>query len=222
LGKYISEFIGTFALVFVGTGAIVADDVYAGVVTHVGIALAFGLVVMTMIYAVGDVSGAHLNPAVSVGFWLAGRFSGRKVLPYTVSQISGALVASVFLWLAFPEHETLGATLPSTEIPGAFIFEVILTFLLMFVIIHVSVGAKEKGVMAGAAVGATVCMAAMFAGPVTGASMNPARSLAPALVSGTVTYLWIYLTAPFIGAGLAVLSCRYARGEECCEPVEAN
>jgi aquaporin Z len=222
LNKYISEFIGTFALVLVGTGAMIVNDVYGGVVTHVGIALAFGLVVMVMIYAVGDVSGAHFNPAVSAGFWLAGRFPGREVLPYTVSQVTGALLASVVLWLAFPEHETLGATLPSIGVPGAFIFEVILTFILMFVIIHVSVGAKEKGVMAGAAVGATVCMAALFAGPITGASMNPARSLAPALVSGTLSYLWIYLIAPIIGAGLAVLSCRYARGEGCCEPVEAN
>jgi aquaporin Z len=171
-----------------------------------------------MIYAVGDISGAHLNPAVSVGFWLAGRLPGGQVLPFIASQILGALSASALLRVIFPQHPTLGATLPALPAVSAFVFEVVLTFLLMFVIIHVSVGAKEKGLMAGVAVGGTVGLAATFAGPATGASMNPARSLAPALLSGTLDGLWIYVTAPFIGAALAVLSCRLLRQEGCCIP----
>jgi aquaporin Z len=222
VNKYISEFLGTFALVFIGTGAIVVNDFSGGVVTHVGIASAFGLVVMAMIYAIGDVSGAHLNPAVTFGFWLSTRLPFREVLPYILSQTTGGLLASGLLRIGFPEHETLGATLPAIAAPKAFMFEVILTFLLMFVIIHVAVGAKEKGLMAGAAVGATVGLAALSAGPVTGASMNPARSLAPALVSGNLTHLWIYLTAPFMGAALAIASCRYTREQGCSSEVATS
>jgi aquaporin Z len=214
--KYIGEFIGTFALVFAGTGAIVINDFSGGAITHPGIALTFGLIVMTMIYAVGDVSGAHLNPAVTVAFWVARLFPGRQVLPYVVSQIAGGISASLLLRFTFPDHNTLGATLPAIVPPGAFVFELLLTFILMFVIVHVSTGAKEKGLMAGVAVGGTVALEAMFAGPATGASMNPARSLAPALVSGHMEHMWIYLVATFIGAALAVFSCRFLRGEECC------
>ncbi len=216
MNKYFCEFLGTFALVFAGTGAIVINDYSAGVITHLGIALVFGMVVMAMIYAVGDVSGAHINPAVTVAFWLAKRLPGREVAPYIISQVLGGLLASAILLLVFSGHKTLGATIPSIDGVKAFGFEIVLTFLLMFVIIHVSEGAKEKGLMAGAAIGAMVGLEAMFAGPVTGASMNPARSLAPALVSGELQHLWIYLTAPFIGASLAILSCRIVRKEGCC------
>jgi aquaporin Z len=213
---YLGEFVGTFALVFAGCGAIVANDTYGGTVTHVGVALTFGLIVMTMIYAVGDVSGTHLNPAVSVGFWVAGRLPIREVWPYTLSQLAGALAASLFLRLLFPEHDTLGATLPAFANFAAFLVELVLAFFLMFVIIHVAVGAKETGLMAGVAVGGFVALAALFAGPITGASMNPARSLAPALVTGHLESLWIYLLAPFLGAALAVLSCRVIRSSDCC------
>ncbi|HEX19528.1 MAG TPA: MIP family channel protein [Acidiferrobacteraceae bacterium] len=216
MNKYFCEFLGTFALVFAGTGAIVINDYSAGVITHLGIALVFGMVVMAMIYAVGDVSGAHINPAVTVAFWLAKRLPGREVAPYIISQVLGGLLASAILLLVFSGHKTLGATISSIDGVKAFGFEIVLTFLLMFVIIHVSEGAKEKGLMAGAAIGAMVGLEAMFAGPVTGASMNPARSLAPALVSGELQHLWIYLTAPFIGASLAILSCRIVRKEGCC------
>jgi aquaporin NIP len=216
MNKYFCEFLGTFALVFAGTGAIVINDHSAGLITHLGIALTFGMVVMAMIYAIGDVSGAHINPAVTVAFWLAKRLPGREVAPYIISQVLGGLLASAILLLVFSGHKTLGATIPSIDGVKAFGFEIVLTFLLMFVIIHVSEGAKEKGLMAGAAIGAMVGLEAMFAGPVTGASMNPARSLAPALVSGELQHLWIYLTAPFIGASLAILSCRIVRKEGCC------
>jgi aquaporin Z len=214
--NYIGEFIGTFALVFAGTGAIVINEFSGGAITHPGIAITFGLVVMTLIYAVGDISGAHLNPAVTVAFWVARLLPGREVLPYILSQIAGGVSASLVLRLTFPENATLGATLPALTPLGAFVFELLLTFVLMFVIIHVSTGAKEKGLMAGVAIGGTVALEAMFAGPATGASMNPARSLAPALVSGYLAHLWIYVTAPFVGAALAVLTCQLLRGKECC------
>lgn len=213
---YLAELFGTFALVFAGTGAIVIDDVTGGAVSHVGVALTFGLIVMAMIYAVGGVSGAHLNPAVTMGFWLAGRFPGRRVWPYIVSQCAGALLASAMLRLLFPGHPTLGATMPAGSLVQSFVLEVILTCLLMFVILNVSVGAKETGVMAGVAVGAVIGLEALFAGPITGASMNPARSLAPALVSGQVQSLWLYLAAPALGAVLGVWGCRCVQEAGCC------
>jgi aquaporin Z len=214
--KWIGEFVGTFALVFAGTGAIIVNDTFDGIITHPGIALTFGLIVMAMIYAVGDISGAHLNPAVTLGFWLAERLPAKEIPGYALSQILGGIAASLVLKLTFPTHFNLGATLPAINFVGAFFFEVLLTFFLMFVIIHVATGAKEKGLMAGVAIGATVALAAMFAGPVTGASMNPARSLAPALLSGNFTHLWIYLTAPFFGSALAIFLCRNMDFEGCC------
>lgn len=214
--SFIAEFIGTFALVFAGTGAIVINDVSGGGVTHVGISLTFGLVVLAMIYAVGDVSGAHLNPAVTTGFWLSGRFSGRQVFPFILAQCLGGFAASGVLRFLFPAHATLGATLPAGADMQSFVLELILTFLLMFVILNVSTGAKEKGITAGIAVGAVIAFEAMFAGKISGASMNPARSLTPAVVSGHLEHLWIYLTAPFAGAALAVLACRGCKDPECC------
>ncbi|MFN2155833.1 MAG: MIP/aquaporin family protein [Anaerolineae bacterium] len=210
------EALGTFALLFVGTGAVIVNDLTDGSVSHVGVSLAFGLTVMAMIYAVGDVSGAHLNPAVTLGFWVASRLPGRDVLPYVLSQSVGAIAASLLLRGLFPTHGGWGVTVPSITLLRAFVVEAVLTFFLMFVIIHVSVGAKERGLMAGVAVGAAVSLSALFAGPVTGASMNPARSLAPAVVSGQLRHLWVYLMAPPIGAVLAALSCRVVRGSDCC------
>jgi MIP family channel proteins len=214
--KLVAEFVGTFALVFAGTGAIVINDVSGGAVTHVGIALTFGLVVLAMIYTVGDISGAHLNPAVTFGFWFSGRFYGPKVLPYVLSQTAGAALASGILLLLFPKHSTLGSTLPAGSEAQSFVLELILTFLLMFVILNVSTGAKEKGITAGIAVGAVIGLEAMFAGKICGASMNPARSLAPAMVSGVLDHLWIYLTAPFAGAALAIVACRGCQTGDCC------
>src|SRR5580658_2085399 len=214
--KLAAEFIGTFALVFAGTGAIVINDVSDGTITHVGIALTFGLVVLAMIYAVGDISGAHLNPAVTSGFWLSGRFPFSQAILFVPAQCLGAFAASGTLRFLFPTHPTLGTTLPSGAAMQSFILEFILTFLLMFVILNVSTGAKEKGITAGIAVGAVIGLEAMFAGPICGASMNPARSLAPAMVSGHVEFLWLYLCAPIIGAWLAVFACRGCQDSACC------
>ena len=213
--KLAAEFVGTFILVFAGTGAIIINDA-TGMVSHVGIALTFGLIVLAMIYAVGDVSGAHLNPAVTLGFFAARRFEGRWVAPYIASQCIGAILASFVLWLMFPTNVTLGATLPAGAVIQSFVLEAILTFILMFVILSVSTGPKEKGVMAGIAVGAVIALEALFAGPISGASMNPARSLAPALVSWHLDYLWIYLVAPALGAGASVAICRCVQEKGCC------
>ncbi len=214
--KLLAEAFGTFCLVFAGTGAIVINDLTGGSVTHLGVALTFGLIVLAMIYSLGDISGAHLNPAVTLGFFAARRFSGRQVLPYIGSQLVGALLASGLLHVLFPTHTTLGATLPAGSEWQSFLLEFVLTGILMFVILSVSSGGKERGITAGIAIGAVIALEALFAGPISGASMNPARSLAPALVSGNVAHLWLYLVAPFCGALIAVLGCRCMREEGCC------
>ena len=211
-----AEFLGTAALVFAGTGAIVINDVSHGAITHVGVAMTFGLIVLTMIYTLGDISGAHLNPAVTLAFWRAQRFEGVKVLPYIGSQVAGALAASGLLRALFPAHATLGSTLPAGSQAQSFILETVLTALLMLVILNVATGAREKGITAGLVIGAVIMLEAMFAGPVCGASMNPARSLGPALVSGNLDALWIYLLAPVLGAWLAVGGCRGLQAEGCC------
>ena len=182
--KCVAEFIGTFALVFAGTGAIVVNEVSHGAITHVGVALTFGLIVLVMIYTLGDISGAHINSAVTIGFWLSRRLPGRDVLPYIASQCAGALAASGVMRLLFPANRLLGATQPSGAIFQSFILGFLLTGLLMFVILGVSTGAQEKGITAGIVVGSVIALEAMFAGPICGASMNPARSLGPAIVSG--------------------------------------
>ncbi len=214
--KYYAEIIGTFGLVFAGTGAIIINDASGGAITHAGIALTFGLIVLAMIYTVGDISGAHLNPAVTVGFWAARRMSGREVLPYIASQITGAILASGLLRFLFPESHLLGATLPAGPESQSFILETVLTFFLMLTILNVSTGSKEKGITAGIAVGSVITLEALFAGPICGASMNPARSLAPALVSGHFEHLWIYLVAPVLGAVAAMFACRCIREKGCC------
>jgi aquaporin NIP len=213
---FAAEFIGTFALVFAGTGAIVINDVSHGAITHVGIALTFGLIVLVMIYAVGDISGAHLNPAVTIGFWFSRRLPGREVLPYIVSQCAGAFAASGLMRLLFPDNRLLGATQPAGSELQSFVLEFLLTALLMFVILGVSTGASEKGITAGIVVGSVIALEAMFAGPICGASMNPARSLGPAVVSGHFASLWLYLAGPVLGAALGVIGCRCVRDAECC------
>jgi len=215
--KFISEFIGTYFLVFAGTGAIVINDVSGGSITHVGVAITFGLIVLAMIYTIGDISGAHLNPAVTLGFFAARRFPAKEMAPYILSQCAGAVLASLTLRFLFPSHQTLGCTHPAGTAGQSFVLEIILTFLLMFVILGVSTGAREKGITAGIAVGAVIALEAMFAGPICGASMNPARSLAPALVSGHLESLWIYLAAPVLGALMAVFACCWVRKDgDCC------
>ena len=212
-----SEMLGTAILVFAGAGAMIVNDVTAGTITHVGIALTFGLVVMAMIYTLGDVSGAHLNPAVTIAFWLAGRFTGRRVAPYVLAQLTGACFAGVLLRILFWDHQTLGLTQPAGTAGQSFLLEVILSFILMLVILKVSAGSREQGLLAGVAIGGTVMLEAMFAGPICGASMNPARSFGPAIISGHLGCLWIYVLAPVIGMTLAVPSCALL-GCECALP----
>lgn len=214
-GKLLAEYLGTFALVFAGTGAIVIDQASGGAITHAGVAATFGLVILAMIYTFGDISGAHFNPAVTIAFAVSGRFQWRMTSGYLAAQVAGAFSASALLRFLFPQNALLGTTLPAGTASQSFVLETILTGLLMLTILSVSTGAKEKGVTAGIAIGSVIGLEAMFAGPICGASMNPARSLAPALVSGHVESLWIYLLAPVLGALLAVPLCRVVRE---CEP----
>tara|TARA_B110000977_G_C10940353_1_gene440636 strand:+ start:320 stop:967 length:648 start_codon:yes stop_codon:yes gene_type:complete len=211
--RYFLELFGTFALVFCGAGAIIMNDASGGAVTHVGVALTFGLIVMAMIYAIGEQSGAHINPAVTLAFWASGKFDKKEVLPYITAQILGAILASAVLHSLFPDHPTQGATLPLNSYSQAFILEVLLSFILMFVIVNVSEGSKETGKMGGVTIGGVVAMEALFAGPITGASMNPARSIGPALFSGELQYLSLYIAAPIIGMLLATLFCKFTRAK---------
>lgn len=202
--KLIAEFIGTFFLVFAGTGAIIIDELTQSL-THVGIASTFGLVVMVLIYTFGHISGAHFNPAVTIGFLVHGDIKLREAFYYFISQIVAAVVASsTLLWL-FGNVANLGATLPRSSWGQSFILEFILTFVLMMVILGSAVHGKAIKQFAGIAIGGTVGLMAMFAGPICGASMNPARSLGPALVSGTLQHLWIYIVATILGAVVATL-----------------
>ena len=205
LQQVLAECLGTFCLVFAGTGAVVVNQWHPDhPIGHVGIALTFGLVVMAVIYAIGEKSGAHINPAVTLGFWVAGQFEGRKVGPYLLAQFVGAIGASFLLKILFPTIEDLGCTLPAGSWSQSFVFEFVLTAILMFVILLVANGSAVAQAMAGVAIGGTVALEAMFAGPVCGASMNPARSLGPAVASGKFEHLWIYLVATILGAILAV------------------
>lgn len=213
--KLFAEFLGTFGMVFAGTGAIIVND-QTGALGHSGVALTFGLIVLAMIYCFGDVSGAHMNPAVTISFAVAGRSEWRTVPSYIGAQMLGAFVASGLLKFLFPASAHLGATIPSGALSQSFVLEIVLTFFLMLVVLSVSTGAKEKGMTAGIAVGAIIALEAMFAGPICGASMNPARSLAPALVSGHLENVWLYLTAPIFGALLAIPACRGVRDPGCC------
>jgi aquaporin NIP len=228
LTKLFAEFVGTFILVFAGTAAVVFNHVSNGAITHPGIALVFGLVVLALAYTFGDVSGAHINPAVTLGFAVAKRFAWRDVPGYIVAQCLGALAASFLLSRMFPDGEAVnfGSTIPfkPNYRDECFVLEVWLTWALMLVILHVSTGAKEKGITAGIAVGAVIALEALFAGPICGASMNPARSLAPALVSansGARDVLHLYIFAPILGAILAVPTFALTRQRE-KEPAETN
>src|SRR5580658_6451487 len=212
--KAVAEITGTFALVFCGTGAIVIDNQTGGAVTHVGVAITFGLIVMAMIYGLGEISGAHLNPAVSIAFTLARRLPVKDLGPYIASQLTGAFLASFALKLLFPTDQLLGTTLPAGTALQSFVLELLLTFFLMLVIIQVATGPKEQGLFAGLAIGSVILLEAMFAGPICGASMNPARSVAPAIVSGHIEYLWVYLSAPVAGAALAIPIWKYLNAKK--------
>jgi aquaporin Z len=210
-----AEYLGTFLLVLAGTAAIVVNDFSNGAITPLGIGVVFGLAVAAMIYALGDISGAHINPAVTIGLWYAKRFDGARVAPYLMSQVAGALSASAVIYLAFATHPTLGATLPSGTPAASFSLEALMTWLLMLTVITLVAGSRSKGIVAGA-VGLVVGLEAWLGGPISGASMNPARSIGPALVSGHLAELWIYILAPIIGACLAIVCCRCIRERGCC------
>lgn len=208
--KYLAEAIGTFALVFCGTGAIIINDITNGVVGHQGVAMTFGLIVTVMIYAFGPISGAHINPAVTIGFAISKRFSITDVPKYILAQMIGAVLASIVLTFLFPLHENLGATIPAGSAMQSFVLEIILTYFLMLVILMVGQSQEPQiNIFTGVVVGATVGLEALFAGPICGASMNPARSLAPSLISGVWTSAWVYVIAPVLGAILATLTWRY-------------
>ncbi|HNA56910.1 MAG TPA: aquaporin [Chitinophagales bacterium] len=209
--NYVAEALGTFAILFFGTGAAIVDSITGGTVSHVGISVTFGFTVMSMIYVFGNTSGAHFNPAVTIAFYFSGRFPGKEILPYVIAQFLGAIAGSGLLLFLFPDAATRGETVPSGDVLQAFVLECVLTFFLMLTIIHVAHGSKEQGMFAGLAIGSVVLMAALFAGPICGASMNPARSLAPALISGNLQSIWIYLTAPVLGAVGAVLGWKWLR-----------
>ena len=214
-----AECIGVFALVFAGCGAIVTEAEHPGSLGTVGIALVFGLVAMAMVYATGHLSGAHLNPAVTIAFALTRHFPRAEALAYLLAQLLGALLAAGLLAIAWPSHPAdLGATQPSIGAGGALAYEAVLTAFLMFVIMAVATDTRAVGAAAAIAIGGTVGLDALFGGPITGASMNPARSLGPALVSGELHDLWIYLLAPACGAILGALAYQLVRGGWAAEP----
>lgn len=207
--RALADAIGTFALVFVGCGAVVVDGLHDGVVGHFGISAAFGLVVGAMIFATGHLSGAHFNPAVTVAFAVIGAFPWRDVPAYIGAQTVAAIAAALAVAGLAGTSAQLGATLPGVPWPQAFAIEVLLTFFLMFVIAAVATDARAHGSQAGIAIGGTVAMCALMGGPLTGASMNPARSLGPALVAGVAEGQWLYVVAPVIGAALGALAYRF-------------
>jgi MIP family channel proteins len=211
--KLVAEAVGTFALVFAGTGAVVVNEITLGGVSHVGIGLTFGLVIMVMIYATGHISGAHFNPAVTLAFAVGRHFSWVLVPQYWAAQLLGGIVASLLLRLLFGNVAQLGTTRPAGSAMQSFVLEAVLTFILMFVITSVATDVRAVGQAAAIAIGGTIGLEALFAGPISGASMNPARSLAPAIVSGTWTDQWLYVAGPALGAIAGVLLYQFVRAD---------
>jgi aquaporin NIP len=212
--RALAEALAAFALVFAGCGAIVTNAVYDGALGTVGIALVFGLVIMVMVYATGHLCGAHINPAVTLAFTLTRHFPGRDAAAYVLAQLAGATAAALLLLAIWPDQPaSLGATTPSVGDGSAFVYELVLTAFLMFVIMAVATDTRAVGAAAAIAIGGTVGLDALFGGPVTGASMNPARSFGPALASGEWTSFWIYVAGPIVGAALGALAYQLVRGE---------
>jgi aquaporin NIP len=211
--RALMEGIGTFALVFAGCGAIVTDATHPGALGTVGVSLVFGLVIMVMIYAGGHLSGAHYNPSVTAAFTLARHFPRREAVAYVGAQLAGAILAALLLRVAWGDLPAdLGATVPSVSAGTALLYEIVLTAFLMFVITAVATDTRAVGAAAAIAIGGTVALDALFGGPLTGASMNPARSLGPALAAGQWSDFWIYLAGPFAGAAIGVLGYELVRG----------
>ena len=216
--RYLAEFLGTFTLILAGCGAVAVSSL-TGEPQFIGIAIAWGLSVMAIIFTIGDLSGAHINPAVTIAFWVARRFSALDVVPYIIAQCLGSTAAAGVLWYLFPEHVAKCVThYQEVNTAQAFILEILLTWFLMFSVINVSTGAKEKGITAAIALGGVITIDVLFGGKVTGASMNPARSLGPALVAGDFKQLWVYIAGPIIGAILAIGCAAAIRPGVCCPP----
>jgi aquaporin NIP len=211
--RALAEGMAAFALVFAGCGAVVANAVHGGALGTVGISLVFGLVIMVMIYAIGHLSGAHINPAVTLAFTLTRHFPPREAAAYVAAQVAGAVAAALVLLAIWPsEPAQLGATIPTIGAGSAFVYEAILTAFLMFVIMAVATDTRAVGAAAAIAIGGTIGLDALFGGPVTGASMNPARSLGPAVAAWEWHDIWIYVAAPLVGAALGGLAYQLVRG----------
>jgi aquaporin NIP len=212
--RALAEGLAAFALVFAGCGAIVANSRYEGALGGVGVALVFGLIIMVMVYATGHLSGAHINPAVTLAFTLTRHFPARDAGAYVVAQLLGASAGALVLLAVWPDQPAeLGATVPTVGVDSALVYEVVMTALLMFVIMAVATDTRAAGAAAAIAIGGVIGLDALFGGAVTGASMNPARSLGPAVVSGTYGDLWIYVAGPILGAGLGAVAYQLVRGE---------
>jgi MIP family channel proteins len=212
--NYLAEVFGTFFLIFAGTGVVVVDQITGGRVGGLAISLVWGLVVLAMIYSIGHVSGAHMNPAVTIGFYSVGRHPREEVLPYIASQLIGAVAASVMLRLIFLGYETnLALTAPAGTELQSFLLEIVITFMLMFIIMGVATDDRAQGAMAGIAIGGTIAALVIFAGPISGCSMNPARSFAPALVTFNFAHYWLYVAGPIIGAVLGAQTYRLLRAK---------
>jgi MIP family channel proteins len=217
--RALAEGLAAFALVFAGCGAIVANAVYGGALGAVGVSLVFGLVIMVMVYATGHLSGAHINPAVTLAFTLTRHFPAREAVAYIAAQLAGAILAALVLLAVWPDQPAdLGTTLPSVGAGSALVYELILTAFLLFVIMAVATDTRAVGAAAAIAIGGTVGLDALVGGPVTGASMNPARSIGPALISGTPEDLWIYVAGPVVGAAFGAVAYQAVRGEQAGGP----
>ena len=212
----LAEFLGTFFLVFFGCGAVIVNELFGGELGQLGICIVFGLVVMAVIYSFGNVSGAHINPAVTLALCFAGRFDLKLLPSYVAMQLIGATLAALFLRWIFSESEALGLTQPNIGLFRAFVVEIIISFVLMSVVLNLGGEQQEKKIMAGAAIGGVVTFAALVAGPITGASMNPARSLGPAIAALNFESIWLYVVSPVIGMLLACPVCRWVQGPKCC------
>jgi aquaporin NIP len=209
-----AEGLAAFALVAAGCGAIIANSQYKDVLGAVGVSLTFGLVIMVMVYATGHLSGAHINPAVTIGFTLTRHFPPRDALAYVAAQLAGALAAALILLVLWPDKPAdLGATVPTVAVGRAFLYELLLTAILMFVIMAVATDTRAVDSAAALAIGGTIALDALFGGPVTGASMNPARSFGPALVSGEWRDFWVYVAGPVTGSALGAFAYQLIRGD---------